>query len=397
MTRTAYFDLASGASGDMIIAALADAGRRAGIDVQSAVGDALLSLDLGCAVTFVDDERGGLACLRAEVKTDDTTHAPARLREAIASADVPDDPKRRALDGLDALVRAEATVHGIDTDAVHLHELGSADTAADLIGSAVALHALAVTAVHSAPIPLPSGWIGSRHGDLPLPAPATLELLKGSAVRGVDSDTELVTPTAAAILVAHGTVTGVMPELTLETTGTGGGTRNTRRPNICRVLVGTAARPDGARLETTVLLETNIDDQTPESVGYAIETIMRAGALDAWITPVVMKKSRPAFLLSVLVAPADESRITDVVFHNTTTLGIRRRSTSRWTLDRSEVVVRVRGIDVRVKIAMLRDEVVNVAPEFDDCVAASERLGTTVDSVYDEAAAAARRVLREHD
>ncbi len=387
--RLAYFDLASGASGDMILAALADAGRGLGIDVEGAITDAVLSLGMGSTVTFVDDERGGLACVRAEVKTDDVVHRPARLREAIESADVDPLVRRKALDALDSLVGAEAIVHGRAPDEVHLHELGTADTPADLIGASAALHTLGVAEVFAAPVPAPSGWVDSAHGRLPLPAPVTLELLKGATLRGVDATTELVTPTGAAILVAHGAVFGPLPEMHLYATGVGGGTQDTENPNICRVLIGSRARHPGPRLDTCVLLETNIDDQTPQSLGHAVEAIISAGALDAWVTPILMKKTRPAFLLSVLVSPSDESKIVESVFRNTTTLGIRRRETTRWSLDRSETIVRLHGLDVRVKVARFGNDIVNIAPEFRDCVAVSDRLGIPVKDIYAQAAALA--------
>jgi hypothetical protein len=392
-SRIAYFDLASGASGDMIIAALVHAGRSAGVDVGSIISDAVDSLDLGCAITFVDDHRGGLACLRAEVKSDGTAYTPAQLRDSIDRAEVSDVVCARAMAGLDALVRAEAAVHGTDPQDLHLHELGTADTSADLIGTASAFEALDVSEVASAPVPVPSGWMSSAHGALPLPAPVTLELLKGTTVRGVDSEHELVTPTGIAVLLAHDASFGPLPEIGLEAVGVGGGSRSTDRPNISRVLVGRRAGPPHAQLETCVLLETNIDDQTPESLGHAIEAIIQEGALDAWVSPIVMKHSRPAFLLSVLARPEDESSVTESVFRHTTTLGIRRRTTTRWTLERSEVRVRVGEHDVRVKVATMGAEIVNVAPEFQDCVTVAERLGVPVDDVYEAATQAARSAL----
>jgi uncharacterized protein (TIGR00299 family) protein len=251
---------------------------------------------------------------------------------------------------------------------------------------------LDVTTVAAAPVPVPIGHIDSEHGRLPLPAPVTLELLAGASIRGVDATTELVTPTGAAILVAHDAHFGPVPQITLEATGVGGGTRDTQAPNICRVLVGTPAG-SVANIDTVVLLETNIDDQTPESLGHAVETIIRTGALDAWITPILMKKTRPAFLLSVLVRPADEPRIVEGMFRHTTTLGVRRRETTRWSLDRSELYVRIDEQDVRVKVATLGDEIVNVAPEFGDCVDAADRSGRSVDDVYEQAKALAVSLL----
>jgi len=391
MTRIAYFDLANGISGDMILAALVHAGRKLGIDVEAPVKLAVDSLDLDCAVTFVDDERGGIACMRAEVKTTTERFSAKRLRSAIEATDLTERALDNALRSIDSLIGAEASVHGTDPEDVHLHELASADTAADIAGAAAGLDTLGVRSVHAAPVPVPTGSIETEHGTLPLPGPATLELLAGTPLRGVGSSDELVTPTGAAILVGHDTVFGALPDMTLEAAGVGGGQRRTATPNISRVLVGSVTSPP--TLETCVLLETNIDDQTPEAIGHAIEQLIGAGALDAWVMPIVMKRSRPAFLLSVLVAQTDESRIIEVVFRETSTLGVRRRDTTRWVLNRETITVAVAGQHVRVKVGRLGAEIVNVAPEFADCVAAADATGAATKDVYSEATATARQVL----
>lgn len=398
MTRIAYFDLAHGASGDMIMATLAHAGRRLGIDVEGAIGDAVASVPLSCAVSFVDDERGGIACLRAEVKTDGRTYDPGRLRRAIEDTDITEAARARASRGLEVLVGAEAAVHGRDLDDVHLHELGSADTAADLVGAAAGIAAMGVDVVAAAPVPVPRGWIGSEHGPLPVPAPVTLEVLAGARLRGVDEQGELVTPTAAAVLVGHDALFGEAPDLVLRATGVGAGTRVTDVPNICRVLVGDGEMARiAARSESVVLLETNIDDQSPQGISHAMQTLIAQGALDAWVTPIVMKKSRPAFLISVLVRPSDETRIVSSLFRETTTLGVRRRDTTRWALEREELHVRVGDQTIRVKVARLDGDVVNVAPEFDDCVTASQRSGIAAQAIHSQATEAARRALAALD
>jgi pyridinium-3,5-bisthiocarboxylic acid mononucleotide nickel chelatase len=291
-------------------------------------------------------------------------------------------------------VGAEARVHGVAPEDVHLHELASADTAADLLGTAVGLEALGVDTVIAAAVPVPTGWIDGEHGALPLPAPVVLELLTGARLVGVDVEMELVTPSGAAILLAHEATFGPLPDVRLDAVGVGGGTRDTDRPNVCRVLIGErTTEPSAARIETCVLLEANIDDQTPESIGYALETLMASGALDAWVTPIVMKKSRPAFALSVLVRPDDEERLAQEVFRHTTTIGLRRRTTTRRVLEREMLTVAVSGGDVRVKVATLAGEVVNVAPEFADCAAVAERTGVPVAEVYGEALTVSRARL----
>lgn len=388
--RIAYADLASGASGDMLLAALADAG------VGDAVTAAVDGLPLDCSVSFDTGRRGAVRCTLATVATDGARHTTQALRDAIGKTDVDDRARAAALRGLDALVRAEAAVHGVDPSEVVLHELGSSDTAADLLGAAAGLVALGVRELHAAPVPVPHGWTGSEHGPLPLPAPATLELLRGVPLRGVDSALELVTPTACAILVGHRATFGPLPPMVLDQVGVGGGSRDTERPNVCRLLVGSPHAPSpGLRLETNVLLECNIDDQSSEVLAHAMDALLGAGALDVWFTPIVMKKSRPAVQLAVLVDATDERRVLDVLFRETTTLGTRRREVSKWALPREEIHVPVRGANVRVKVGRLHGEVVNIAPEYEDCSAVAERAGVPLKEVYAEAAEHARRVLQE--
>lgn len=395
--RIAYFDLAHGISGDMTLACLTHAGRQLRTGVEGAILDAVSSLGLGCAVSFVDDERSGLACLRAEVKTDERRYSAEELRAAIDRAEVTDGARTAAQRGLDALVDAEAAVHSVDPADVHLHELGSADTAADLIGAAAGLSALDVDLVSAAPVPVSRGWFASGHGPLPAPAPVTLQLLTGMRVRGVDEDGELVTPTGAAILSGHSASFGPAPEMELAATGTGAGARRTDVPNICRVLIGNGRRAGLAvPVDPVVLLETNIDDQTPQGIAHALELVLKAGALDAWVTPIVMKKSRPAFALSVLVSSRDEGAVVRTLFRETTTLGVRRRETTRWALEREEVLVDVRGATVRVKVATLDGDVVNIAAEFDDCVSIAERAGAPLRDIQAEAVDAAGRALALH-
>lgn len=397
MTRVAYFDLAHGISGDMTLACLAHAGRGLSVDVEGSIGHAVSSLGLGCAVSFVDDERAGLSCVRAEVKTDGRTYTAGELRAALERADTTDGARVAALRGLDALVRAETAAHGTDPEDVHLHELGSPDTPADLIGAAAGLVALDVAHVAAAPVPVSRGWLDAAHGRLPVPAPVTLQLLTGVRVRGVDDEGELVTPTGVAILTAHEASFGPAPEIDLQAVGVGAGARRTDVPNICRVLVGEGAEPaSSVNADRVVLLETNIDDQSPQGIAHAVDTLLAGGALDAWVTPIVMKKSRPAFALSVLVRQGDERRAVDILFRETTTLGVRRRDATRWALEREELVVVVRGETVRVKVARLDGDVVNIGPEFDDCVSIARRSGIPLRDIQGEAVEAAGRALALH-
>lgn len=309
------------------------------------------------------------------------------LREALSR--LGDPVRTRALLGLDLLVAAEAAVHGCDPSEVHLHELGTADTAADLAGAAVALHSLGISQVSAAPVPLGTGWAQTDHGPIPLPGPVVLHLLRGAVVDGVPAGSETVTPTGVAILVAHDASFGPMPTMQILATGTGAGSQELDHPNVCRVLVGEPV--PGGSLETVVLLEANVDDQTPEALGHAIRALLDDGALDAWCTPIVMKGSRPAVAVSVLVRAPDEPRVVRTLFRATSTLGVRRRETDRWVLPREVVTVEVMGRRVRVKLGLLDGQVVTVSPEYADCAQVAQELGLPLDDVYAQARVGARR------
>lgn len=404
--RLAWFDVTAGGAGDMFMSAMAHAGRRARIPAEEAIRAAVAGLRLGASVSFERALRGGLHCLVAKVACPPEPMRPADLHDAIERADASDAAKTRALAGLAEMVGAEARVHGVEPERVHLHEIGSADTAVDLLGAAVGLEALGVGLVAASPVPAPRGWIGSQHGQLPLPAPATLEMLRGVPLFGVPDEIELVTPTAAAILVGHGAAFGPLPPMRLEEVGLGGGTLDTPKPNVCRLLlgrpvdapvgsppVGGAPLPEGVRLDHDVLLECNVDDQSPETLGHAIEALMAAGARDAWVTPIVMKKSRPAFLLSVLGKPEDEGALLETILRQTTTLGVRRREVQKWVMDREVLHVPVRGTNVRVKVGRIGREAVTVSPEFDDCLAVATRTGASLKKIFAEASEKARRLL----
>ncbi|MFH9090837.1 LarC family nickel insertion protein [Streptomyces sp. NPDC017673] len=274
-----------------------------------------------------------------------------------------------------AIAEAEGRLHDADPADVHLHELGGHDTLVDIVGSAAALHALGVTDVVSAPLPLGRGRVEAAHGVLPCPAPATLALLAGAAVTGSDLPGETVTPTGAALLHAAGARYGPPPPMTLDATGYGSGTRRLPdRPNVVSVSLGSPlpSAPD----EDVVVLETNLDDVTGELLGYVITRALDAGALDAWTTPAVMKKGRPAQVLHVLTSPHQERRLRDLLLSETGALGIRRVGATRTTLPRAFETVEVDGHPIRVKHGPYAAK-----PEHDDVVAAAAALGLSLRAV----------------
>jgi uncharacterized protein (TIGR00299 family) protein len=391
VTRVAVIDPVGGLAGDMLLAALLDAGApREALDRTIA---AVAPRDVSVEVAEVD--RASMRALRADVRVPTRTHErPARqLRAAVIEARrLSPSVRRRSLAILDRLIGAEARVHRVAPDDVVLHELGGDDTLVDICGTVALLDALDVDRVVCGAVPLASATgttVGSAHGRLPVPAPATLELLVGVPVVGVDADGELVTPTGAAIVVGLAHAWGAAPPMTLEAVGTGAGTRDpAERPNVCRVLIGQLDET-AAHDEDVVQLEANVDDMLPELVPDVLAACMDAGALDAWAEPIHMKKGRPGLLLGVLARADDQRRLAETVLRHATTLGVRIRPVARVVADRAVREVSVGGHVVRVKLGVLHGEVINVAPEHDDCAAVAAATGRPVKQVWAEALAAA--------
>jgi uncharacterized protein (TIGR00299 family) protein len=307
---------------------------------------------------------------------------------------LPERARERAHAAFAALAAAEAAVHGVSPEEVHFHEVGALDAIGDVCGIALALESLAVDELACSPLPVPRGLVGSAHGRLPLPAPATLELLRGAPLHGVDLDVELVTPTGAAVVAALASEFGPLPAMRLEAVGYGAGTRELAdRPNVVRVLIGErdrghGERAGGAERGEALLIETNLDDLSPELVPDAAERCFAAGALDVWVSPAQMKKGRPGFVLAALARPADERAVAEAILRETTALGVRVSPVRRWELERRSVTVAVDGEPVRVKLGILAGEPVNAAPEHDDCAAVARRTGRPVMEVWGAALAA---------
>jgi uncharacterized protein (TIGR00299 family) protein len=383
---TLYLDCVGGLAGDMLLAALVDAGAELQTlrDVPPALGLEGVAID----VERVERQGIGALHLRVEAYDDQERRHYGRIRELVENADLPPQARTRALEAFRRLAEVEGAIHGVPPDDVHFHELGSVDTLIDVCGAFVLLDELGVDRVASSPLPFARGFVTAAHGVLPLPAPATLGLLEGAAFVGVETEAELVTPTGAAIAATVVGEWGALPPLTLERVGYGAGTRDLPdRPNLVRVVLGTAT----TRTAQVVLLETNLDDLSPELVPDAIERCFAAGALDVWTVPAHMKKGRPGFVLTALARPEVEAAIARVLLEETSALGVRVSRLERYELDREERVVELDGGRVRVKVGLLDGRVVNVAPEHDDCAAVARETGRSVKSVWAEALARAQQ------
>jgi uncharacterized protein (TIGR00299 family) protein len=388
LTRVAYLDCVGGLAGDMFIAALLDAGAdRARLDaVPSELGIDPVEIVLQRV------ERRGTGALHVSFAAPgETGYRDWRaIRNLLEASRLPAHVRARALATFSGLAEAEARVHGVDSEDVHFHELGAIDTLMDVCGAVSLLDALGVDELVCSPLPIARGLVRAAHGILPLPSPATAELLRGAPIYGIDGEAELVTPTGAALAAALVTSWGPVPPLTLERVGCGAGTRElVDRPNVVRLFVGkrTASVASG----DVVLLETNLDDLSPELVPDAVEGCFAAGALDVWTVPVQMKKGRPGFVLSALARPAQEHAVAHAILEETTALGVRVSRLGRYELEREEIAVQLDGGSVRVKIGRLDGRVVNVAPEHDDCAALARTTGRSVKSVWAAALAAAER------
>ena len=392
MTRVAYIDPVGGLAGDMLLAALLDAGAP-----RAVLGDVILALGLeGVRIASTDAAPSGIRATHVDVTTGGGHgRAVTEMRSMVEKSSLHDPVRTRSLEAIDRLTEAEAAVHGEDPAALILHELGDDDTLVDICGAFALLHALDVDRVVCGPLPMGRGVVDGDRGPLPAPAPATFALLRGVPVFGVATPGELVTPTGAAIAVTAADSFGELPPMRVDVIGVGAGTReHADRPNIVRLVIGDAVER-GDDLTEVVVLEANVDDLLPELVPDVIEACLAAGAVDAWAMPIQMKKGRPGLLLSVLGRPGDEGRLAETLLRHSSTLGVRERRHARYELDRAIREVHVEGRTVRVKIGLLRGEVVNVAPEHDDCAAVAAATGRPVKQIWAEALAAATAVIPE--
>ncbi|MHC4091169.1 MAG: nickel pincer cofactor biosynthesis protein LarC, partial [Planctomycetota bacterium] len=380
----AYFDCFSGASGDMILGALVDAGAD-----NATLAQQLEALCIeGCSISAEETTKQGIAATRVTIPGEAAETAPHRtlgtIRKIIEAAPLSDGVRHKAVAVFQRLAEAEAAVHGCSIEEVHFHEVGAVDAIADIVGAMVALEDLNVEGVICSPIPTGSGTVTCAHGVLPVPAPATANLLRGVPLAECDEPGELTTPTAAAILTTLAESYGPLPAMTVERIGYGAGRREGRsRPNVLRVMLGKPV-PEGSTDDITVL-EANLDDVSPEVMGYCIERLLEAGALDAYLVPIYMKKSRPATLLTVLAESQKVADLEAIIFAETTTLGVRRQTARRSKLERRIDRVETPYGTIGVKVGLRGDEVVTVAPEYEDCREAAQRHGVALRVVMEVA------------
>ena len=394
--RLLYFDCIGGISGDMALGALVDAGA----DPEE-VRSALASLPLEpFSVEFEETESGGIRATRARVRCEATgvIRTFASIRQLLDEAALPDAARELSQRMFHRLAVAEAAVHGRDVEQVTFHEVGAVDSVVDIAGTALAITMLGVDRSFASPVPTGMGMMRSEHGAMPIPAPAVVELLRGAPLFSKGVPVELTTPTGAAILATVAEGYGELPPMHIEAVGYGAGERSLEFPNVLRVLIGEAA---DAKLESTdadgasreVVLETNVDDLNPELYAYVLERLFDEGAQDAWLTPILMKKGRPAVAVSVLCSARQQDAMREVLYRETGTLGVRASVVDKRMLERTVLDVTTAWGSVRVKVGFLDGRAVTLSPEYEDCARAARASGVAVRKIYEEAGREARAQL----
>ncbi|MCC6292816.1 MAG: nickel pincer cofactor biosynthesis protein LarC [Bryobacterales bacterium] len=374
--KICYFDAFAGISGDMTVGALADAGADA-----AQLLAALESLDTGARYSLEKTKRRGIAASKFHVSwTDNKTHRHLpHIIKIIDGGAMSERARANAKLVFQKLGESESTVHGSPIEKVHFHEVGAADSIADIVGACVALDLLGVEAVACSAINVGSGTVSTEHGIMPVPTPAAALLLKGKPVYSRGPATELATPTGAAIVAALAGDFGPMPPLRIESVGYGAGDKDfPEHANVLRALIG---QTTGARESTTVeVIEANIDDSTPEVLGWAMERLLEAGALDVTMQPLLMKKSRPGTLLRVLARPEDREKLAGLLMAETSSLGVRFFSAERRVQARRIVEVETAHGRARVKVA----ESGAFAPEYEDCRTLARSTGLPLQQILSE-------------
>jgi len=374
--KIAYFDCPTGISGNMILAAFLDAGLTLPC-LKKELGKLKLK---GYQIKFSKTSKNGFAAKHLDVmlKRPEPARSTKEILDIIRKSGLKKSIRDLSLKIFGRLIKAESQAHG--RSMAHLHETGGTDAIVDIVGCAVALDKLGISEVYCSALPFGIGRIRSAHGLLPNPAPATLKLLKGVPTYRKNIKAELVTPTGAAIITTITESFTDMPKLKLERTGMGAGTYDLKEPNILRLFIGEA---QAAYEEDLILsIETNIDNMNPEFYEHIINKLMERGALDAYITPVQMKKNRPGVTLTVLSDLKNKEKLIDQIFSETTTLGVRTYLIKREKLEREIKKVRTKYGVIRVKIGKTGGQVKNIAPEYKDCVKLSRKFNVPIKSIY---------------
>lgn len=400
--RVLYFDCFSGISGDMTLGALLDLGLEHSsflnelnklnvggysIEINKAVKNGISGTDVTVILEEEDEKQdhGSEHKHNASEHDHADSHSARNLKDIESIIDASSlKPRVKAMSVkiFREIARAEAKVHGKDINQIHFHEVGAIDSIVDIVGSCICIEMLGVERIYASELHDGKGFVKCAHGVIPVPVPAVMEMLCNSNIPLISEDTpfELVTPTGMGIIKTTCSGFGRMPSLQIERTGYGMGKRETGRLNALRAVIGTLYQQDA--LEDISILETNIDNMSPEILGYTMEKLFESGALDVYYTPICMKKSRPAVTLTVLCRCVDEKKLSDMIFRETSTLGVRLSRSSRYTMSRELVKVNTQFGDVRVKVASMGD-IMKFAPEYEDCRNIAIKTGLPINKIYE--------------
>ncbi|HHU32290.1 MAG: nickel pincer cofactor biosynthesis protein LarC [Zhaonellaceae bacterium] len=380
--KVAYFDCFSGISGDMILGSLIDAGLSHHILLKH-----LERLPLpGFSVQIEKVTKCGISGTKVNVLTQDC-HTHRHLQDIysiLEQSKLEHDVIKTAKKIFQNLAQAEAKVHNTTPDNIHFHEVGAVDAIVDIVGAVVGLKELGIEEIYVSPLNLGSGFVECEHGTIPVPAPATVELLKGVPSYTSDVRQELVTPTGAAIITTLAKEFGSMPELVVDCAGYGAGERDLKIPNLLRVIVGEHKQISNYHTDKNIILETNIDDMNPEFFDFLFYRLSKEGALDVSLTPIYMKKNRPGTLLRVLAKENNKDNLIKAIFEETTTLGIRTYSANQISLPLEFRPIETKYGTIRIKIKKISGKSTQVLPVYEDCRLAAIKYGLPVKHVYDE-------------
>jgi uncharacterized protein (TIGR00299 family) protein len=389
--RIAYFDCFSGISGDMVLGAMLDAG----VDIES-VKRELMKLNLdGYEIRVSKVDRNGLAGTKVDVVVDKEKHIHSAnygdIKKIIEKSGLSERIKNDSIRIFKRIAEAEAKIHNTPIDNIHFHEVGAVDSIIDVVGAAVCIDLLAIDEIISSPVNTGSGTVKTEHGLLPVPAPAAAEMLRGFPFYSSDIKFELATPTGVGIITTMAKEFNLMPLMKTTAIGYGAGSSNfLNLPNILRIVIGETYNP--LERDSVIVIESNIDDMNPQFYDHIIDRLFEGGALDVFLTPVIMKKSRSAVKITIL-SPNDKlSRLIDILFKETTSFGLRTYRTERIKLEREIKIIETGYGNVKVKLGMREGEVVAIAPEYEDCKRIAIESGESIKEVYEKIKSAAEKL-----
>jgi uncharacterized protein (TIGR00299 family) protein len=384
MKKILYIDCFSGISGDMMVGALLDLG----IDF-SFLKSELKKLNIaGYNIACREIKVGSLRAKKFDVEV--TGPQPSRnykdIKGIISESTLGVEIKKISLNVFKLIAEAEARIHGFDIDKIHFHEVGAVDSIVDIVSTAICIKSLGIESSYSSIVPLGSGFVDSSQGKLPVPAPVAVEILKEIPVYGGNFDFEVTTPTGAAIIKALAAEFGEIPRMEIERVGYGAGSSVKKEiPDVLRILKGFLSDRYKPKEENLVMLSANIDDSTPEIMGYLQEKLLKNKVLDVWTEPIYMKKTRPSFKLCVLCNRESELEIIDIILLESTTLGIRRKEVKRFSINRKIVTVKLPYGEVKIKIGIHKGKEINISPEFESCSKLAKKTGKPLKEIFQDA------------